>query len=354
MKIAALISGGVDSSVAVHLLKESGYDPTLFYIIITMEDENGFWDCSYKNDIEIVTKIARKYGLKAEVVNLHREYWENVISYHIEAVKKGLTPNPDMMCNRLIKFGIFDEKYGKEFDKIATGHYADTTENENGVLLATAKDTFKDQTYFLGRITYYQLKKAFFPLAGLLKPEVRKIAREFNLPNANRPDSQGICFLGKIDYRDFLKRFLGEKKGPIIELESGKKLGEHKGFWYYTIGQRHGLGLPLGPWFVVKKNAEENIVYVSHGYDPESQYRHEIILDDFTLINPDVEFNPDEITFKIRHTPEFTTGRLVKTNGHFIIKSEKKVAGVAPGQFGVIYDSNSRICLGSGVISEKN
>ncbi|MBC8343094.1 MAG: tRNA 2-thiouridine(34) synthase MnmA [Bacteroidetes bacterium] len=351
MNIAALVSGGVDSSAIVHLLKEEGFTPTLFYIIITMEDEDGFWDCSYKEDIDIVMKIARQYGLKMEVLSLHKEYWEQVISYHIESVKKGLTPNPDMMCNKLIKFGTFDEKYGKDFDKIASGHYAATSEINNQIYLSTAKDKIKDQTYFLGQISHSQLNRLMFPLGDLQKSEVRKLAARAKLPSADRPDSQGICFLGKINYRDFLNRFLGEKEGDIVEIESGKILGKHKGFWYHTIGQRQGLGLSLGPWFVIRKDAGENIVYVSHGYDPEAQYENRIYLKEFNYINPAVDlFNTSEIKFKIRHTPDFSPGHLRTVNDVHLIESDLKISGVAPGQFGVIYDQQEKICLGSGVI----
>ncbi|MFC2113856.1 tRNA 2-thiouridine(34) synthase MnmA [Bacteroidota bacterium] len=352
MNIAALVSGGVDSSVTVHLLKEQGFEPVIYYIIITMEDEEGFWDCAYKEDIEIVMQIARHYGLKMEVVTLHKEYWQKVISYHLESVKKGLTPNPDMMCNKLIKFGVFEDQYGKNFDKISTGHYATTTELNGEIYLSTAKDKVKDQTYFLGQIDTHQVSKLMFPLGHLVKAEVRDIASNVKLPSAQRPDSQGICFLGKINYRDFLKRFLGEKEGQIVELETGKVLGKHKGFWFHTIGQRQGLGLSLGPWFVIDKNPEENVVYVSHGYDPEAQYDDKIWLKDFAWINPAISsFDTEHIKFKIRHTPQFITGTLTLQNDLYLINSEIPVSGIAPGQFGVIYDKDERICLGSGVIT---
>ena len=157
MKIAALVSGGVDSSVIVPLLKEQGYDPVIFYIRIGMEDEPGFMDCPSEEDIEITTFIAKKYRCKLEIADLHDEYWKRVVSYTLESVKKGLTPNPDVMCNRLIKFGSFEDKFGKDYDRIATGHYARIIEEGGKVYLGTAKDRRKDQTYFLGRITYAQL-----------------------------------------------------------------------------------------------------------------------------------------------------------------------------------------------------
>lgn len=355
MKIAALVSGGVDSSVVVYRLKEMGYDPTIFYIRIGMEDEQGYIDCPSEEDIEITSYIAKKYGCKFEIVSLHEEYWDNVVNYTIENVKRGLTPNPDMMCNKMIKFGCFDAKWGSEFDKIATGHYATTTEIDNKTWLSTAKDHVKDQTYFLGQVSYVQVSRLMFPIGDLLKQEVREIAAEQKLPSAFRKDSQGICFLGKINYNDFIRRYLGEKEGPIVELETGKIVGKHKGYWFHTIGQRRGLGLGGGPWFVIKKDIEQNIIYVSNGYDPETQYGNVVNLSAFSFITEDIwgDFSDSiDITFKIRHAPEFIKGKLSRIGDVYRINSEEKIQGIAPGQFGVIYDKESRLCIGSGVIVE--
>ncbi|MCL1942683.1 MAG: tRNA 2-thiouridine(34) synthase MnmA [Candidatus Azobacteroides sp.] len=353
MNIAALVSGGVDSSVVVYRLKEAGYDPTVFYIKIGMENDRGYIDCPSEEDIEITGYIAKKYGCKFEIISLHEEYWEHVVSYTIDAVKRGLTPNPDMMCNKLIKFGCFEQNRGKDFDKTATGHYATTTNIDGKIYLSTAKDKVKDQTYFLGQIDYMQVSKLMFPIGDLLKSEVRKIAAEQKLPSAQRKDSQGICFLGKINYNDFIRRYLGEKEGDIIELETGRKVGKHRGYWFHTIGQRKGLGLSGGPWFVIKKDVDSNIIYVSNGYDPETQYGKTVRLGAFKFITEDVwgEFDDEkDITFKIRHTPDFTNGKLRRIGDIYRIESEDKIQGIASGQFGVIYDKESRLCLGSGVI----
>ena len=353
MNIAALVSGGVDSSVVVHQLKEAGYDPTIFYIRIGMEDKDGYIDCPAEEDIEITTYIARKYGCKMEVVSLHEEYWENVVSYTIDAVKRGLTPNPDMICNKLIKFGCFEQKWGKEFDKTATGHYATTTELNGKVYLSTAKDKFKDQTDFLAQVDYLQISKLMFPIGNLLKSEVRDIAEKQGLPSAKRKDSQGICFLGKINYNDFIERYLGKRTGKIIELETGKILGKHNGYWFHTIGQRKGLGLSGGPWFVIKKDIRRNIIYVSNGYGVETQFGKTINLQGFNFITEDPwgEFDDErEITFKIRHTPEFTHGRIRRIGDLYRIESDEKIQGIAPGQFSVVYDKESHLCLGSGMI----
>lgn len=350
--IAVLLSGGVDSSVVVHLLCEQGFRPSLFYIKIGKDDAE-YMDCSAEEDLEMATAIARRYGLPLEVVDLHKEYWDNVAAYAIDKIRRGLTPNPDVMCNKLIKFGCFEQRVGKEFDFTATGHYATTVLLDGKTWLGTALDPIKDQTDFLAQIDYLQVSKLMFPLGGLMKHEVRDIALRAGLPSAKRRDSQGICFLGKINYNDFVRRFLGEKEGEIVELETGKRLGKHNGYWFHTIGQRKGLGLSGGPWFVFRKDIHENVVYVSHGYDTEKQYGNEFLMHDFHFItdNPWKELSEQvEITFKIRHTPEFIKGRLSQEADGYRIISAEKLQGIAPGQFGVIYDEASRLCIGSGEI----
>lgn len=375
MNIAALVSGGVDSSVVVHLLKEQGYTPDIFYIRIGMEDEEGYIDCPAEEDIEITRWIARKYGCRFEEVNLHKEYWDNVVSYTIESVRKGLTPNPDVMCNKLIKFGAFDDRRGHAYDRIATGHYARTEQVDSGqwtvdsgatqdggvqqgtdysspiTFLATAKDPVKDQTDFLSQLSYRQIQKLMFPIGHLMKSDVRAIAHEAGLPSADRKDSQGICFLGKINYNDFIKRYLGEREGEIVELESGKVLGTHKGYWFHTIGQRKGLYLSGGPWFVVRKDIENNVLYVSQGYDPREQYGDRITLMGFHPLAPVELPLPMEVKFKIRHTPEFHPGRLVPLpDGLVQIESGELIQGIAAGQYATIYDADAHLVIASGMI----
>lgn len=375
MTIAALVSGGVDSSVVVHLLKEQGYTPDIFYIRIGMEDEEGYIDCPAEEDIEITQWIARKYGCRFEEVNLHKEYWDNVVSYTIESVRKGLTPNPDVMCNKLIKFGAFDDRRGHAYDRIATGHYARTEQVDSGqwtvdsgatqdggvqqgsdysspiTFLATAKDPVKDQTDFLSQLSYRQIQKLMFPIGHLMKSDVRAIAHEAGLPSADRKDSQGICFLGKINYNDFIKRYLGEREGEIVELESGKVLGTHKGYWFHTIGQRKGLYLSGGPWFVVRKDIENNVLYVSQGYDPREQYGDRITLMGFHPLAPIELPLPMEVKFKIRHTPEFHPGRLVPLpDGLVQIESGELIQGIAAGQYATIYDADAHLVIASGMI----
>ncbi len=356
MKVAALISGGVDSAVSVYKLLEDGHDIHLFYIRIGLDTDEG--DCAAEEDIEMCSYIARKYNLPFDVVSLHEEYWENVMEYALRTVRQGLTPNPDIMCNKMIKFGYFEQRWGHEFDKTATGHYATTSIIGDKTYLSTAVDSVKDQTDFLARIDYDQLCHLIFPIGSMPKSEVREIAIKTQMPNAYRKDSQGICFLGKINYNDFIRRHLGEKKGPIIELESGKKIGEHKGFWFHTIGQRKGLGLSGGPWYVVKKNIHDNVIYVSNGYDTEKQYGKTLHLDEMHFIsgNPwEGDCNSVEITFKNRHMPNFIPARLTHLgNMEYLIESEEKVQGIAPGQFAVIYDKDKHLCYGSGIITGQN
>ncbi len=354
MKIAVLISCGVDSSVTVERLMEQGNnDLHLFYIRIGMDNDEG--DCSAEEDIEMCQFIARHYGLPFDVVSLHQEYWENVMQYALDTVRQGLTPNPDIMCNKIIKFGYFEQRWGHEFDRTATGHYATTLEQDGLVWLGTAVDAVKDQTDFLARISYGQLSHLMFPIGNLPKNEVRRIAIEANLPNAKRKDSQGICFLGKINYNDFIRRHLGERPGPIIDIETGRKLGTHRGYWFHTIGQRKGLGLSGGPWYVVKKNIHDNVVYVSGGFDTERQYGNIIHVDEMHFITKDPwAGNPQGVAvkFKNRHMPDFFDARLTKcADGSYLIESERAVQGIAPGQFAVLYDNSARICYGSAVIT---
>ena len=396
-RIAVLLSGGVDSSVVVYELARQGLHPDCFYIKIGPEEQEA-WDCSMEEDMEMATAVAAKYGCRLEVVDCHREYWQQVTRYTMEKVRAGLTPNPDVMCNRLIKFGAFHEKRGKDYDLIATGHYAQTeTEIVHGTSsdstlkwLCTAPDPVKDQTDFLAQIDDWQLQKAIFPIGHYVKDEVRHIAEREHLVSAHRRDSQGICFLGKIDYNEYLRRFLGELPGDVIELETGKKIGTHQGHWFHTIGQRKGLGLGGGPWFVVKKDIEANILYVSHGYDPQTAYCQHFLIRDFHSLNGVMPPVGEAVTIKIRHTPEWHAATLETLNveretlndecptstlhlppstlhlqpstlnlppstlhlppSTFIVHSSVPIHGVAPGQFCVVYDAQHHRCYGSAEI----
>lgn len=347
-RIAVLLSGGVDSAVAVYELAQRGLHPDCFYIKIGPEEKEE-WDCTSEEDMEMATAVARKYGCKLEVVDCHKDYWDRVTRYTMDKVKAGFTPNPDVMCNRLIKFGAFDEKRGHDYDLIATGHYAQTEVIDGVKWLTTSPDPVKDQTDFLAQIADWQLKKALFPIGHYQKDEVRMIAEREHLVNAKRKDSQGICFLGKIDYNEYVRRYLGEQPGNVIELETGKLIGQHKGLWFHTIGQRKGMGFGGGPWFVVKKDVAANILYVSHGYDPETAYKQQFPIHDFHSLNGILP--PERITLKIRHTAAYLPASLENLGeGRYMVTADAPIHGVAPGQFCVIYDEDHHKCYGSGEI----
>lgn len=352
-RIAVLLSGGVDSSVVLYELASKGLHPDCFYIKIGPEEEEE-WDCSSEEDLEMATAVAARYGCRLQVVDCHREYWDGVTRYTMDKVRAGYTPNPDVMCNRMIKFGAFDEKMGHNYDLIATGHYAQTEMIDGRKWLVTSPDPVKDQTDFLAQIYDWQLRKAIFPIGHYMKEEVREIAEREHLINAKRKDSQGICFLGKINYNDYIRRYLGENPGDVLELETGRKIGQHRGLWFHTIGQRHGLGFGGGPWYAVKKDVERNILYVSRGYEPRTAYKTDFKVHGFHFLtmNPWGDSPECGVTFKIRHTPEYNPARLERLGeGSYMVHSQTPIQGVAPGQFCVVYDERHHCCIGSAEIT---
>ena len=352
-RIAVLLSGGVDSSVVLYELASKGLHPDCFYIKIGPEEEEE-WDCSSEEDLEMATAVAARYGCRLQVVDCHREYWDGVTRYTMDKVRAGYTPNPDVMCNRMIKFGAFDEKMGHNYDLIATGHYAQTEMIDGRIWLVTSPDPVKDQTDFLAQIYDWQLRKAIFPIGHYMKEEVREIAEREHLINAKRKDSQGICFLGKINYNDYIRRYLGENPGDVLELETGRKIGQHRGLWFHTIGQRHGLGFGGGPWYAVKKDVGRNILYVSRGYEPRTAYKTDFKVHGFHFLtmNPWGDSPECGVTFKIRHTPEYHSARLERLGeGSYMGHSQTPIQGVAPGQFCVVYDERHHCCIGSAEIT---
>jgi len=352
-RIAVLLSGGVDSSVVLYELASKGLHPDCFYIKIGPEEEEE-WDCSSEEDLDMATAVAARYGCRLQVVDCHREYWDGVTRYTMDKVRAGYTPNPDVMCNRMIKFGAFDEKMGHNYDLIATGHYAQTEMIDGRKWLVTSPDPVKDQTDFLAQIYDWQLRKAIFPIGHYMKEEVREIAEREHLINAKRKDSQGICFLGKINYNDYIRRYQGENPGDVLELETGRKIGQHRGLWFHTIGQRHGLGFGGGPWYAVKKDVERNILYVSRGYEPRTAYKTDFKVHGFHFLtmNPWGDSPECGVTFKIRHTPEYHPARLERLGeGSYMVHSQTPIQGVAPGQFCVVYDERHHCCIGSAEIT---
>ncbi len=370
MKIAVLISGGVDSSVALRLLKDEGHDLTAFYLKIWLEDELSYLgSCPWEEDLEYVRKVCKEADVPLEVISMQKEYWDKVVKYTIKECRVGRTPNPDIFCNQMIKFGSFYDKIDSSFEKVATGHYAQISlkcecppvpvrTGESQVcdhkdcyfLLKKAPDPVKDQTYFLSHLSQDQLSRAMFPIGKYTKEEVRQLAKKYNLPNQNRKDSQGICFLGKIPYREFIKEHLGEMEGDFVDQKTGDIVGQHKGHFLYTIGQRTGLGLSGGPWFVVDKDPKKNIIYLANGYDPQEVYKDEFEVVNFHLISPESEQALAHFRgqVKIRHGASSHDCTVESVGDGLYVKLKKPVHGVAPGQFAVFYDED--VCLGGGMI----
>ena len=348
MKIAVLLSGGVDSSVALSLLKEEGHDITAFYLKIWLQDEFTFLgDCPWEDDLNFVNGVCKQLNVPLEILSLQNEYWENVVTYVIAEIKEGRTPNPDMFCNSLIKFGQFYDKIDNTFEKVASGHYANVGYCDGKYLLKKSPDLIKDQTYFLAYLTQKQLARALFPIGIYKKVEIRNLAHEFSLPNMDRKDSQGICFLGKIKFNDFVRHHLGDIKGDILEFETGKKLGIHNGYYFHTIGQRSGLGLSGGPWYVVKKDIDDNIIYISRE-NIAKRAKDNFIAGNFNWIAGSVP-EGNRFQVKIRHGASFFNCNLIFLDENKAkVKIDRSDQGIASGQFAVFYQED--ICLGGGVI----
>lgn len=348
------VSGGVDSSVAALLLKEQGYNVIgLFMRNWNENDENGV--CSAEEDFEDVVRVCGLLGIPYYTVDFSKEYMERVFSYFLAEYKAGRTPNPDVLCNREIKFGPF-KQYAEELgaDYIATGHYCGIS-HEGGVhRLLKAADAGKDQTYFLNQLTQPQLENVLFPLAGLQKPQVRALAEKYNLATAKKKDSTGICFIGERNFRKFLQNYLPAKPGRILTL-AGEEVGEHLGLMYYTLGQRRGLDLggkrgEEGRWFVVRKDMEHNILYVSHG-DESPLFSNGCYVEGVNFIPK----APASLIFscgaKLRYRQSEQRVRVtLSENGNMRLDFEEPQRAVTPGQYAVLYDDVQ--CLGGGVIAE--
>ena len=280
------------------------------------------------------------------MVSLQSAYWDKVVSHTISELKAGRTPSPDILCNQRVKFGAFTDHIDATYDRIATGHYAISDTKS----LYKAADPIKDQTYFLSHLSKEQLARCIFPLGALKKSEVRMLAKNWDLPNMARHDSQGICFLGKIKYNEFVKCHLGEKPGEIREKETNRLLGNHKGFWFHTVGQRKGLGLGGGPWFVVAKDVEKNIVYVANQSNKNDS---EVKIFDISNTNWFNEAPKKENSYnvKIRHGAKTTKCHIISNLGgsnRITLELTEADGGIAPGQYAIVYDGNK--CLGGGVI----
>ncbi len=351
-KIAVLVSGGVDSSVALALLKEQGHDLTAFYLKIWLEDELAYLgDCPWEQDLAYARQVCEQLGVPLQIVSMQQVYHDCVVSYMLKEIERGRTPNPDMLCNQQVKFGAFYDVIDDSFDYIATGHYAQVDHALETSILKKGKDPVKDQTYFLAYLSQQQLSKALFPIGSYEKPEVRKLAKQFDLPTESRKDSQGICFLGKFQFAEFLKAHFGTKQGDIVEFETGKVLGQHNGYWFFTIGQRQGLGLSGGPWYVVSKDSDQNIVFISKKYDQITEHKSGMKVTQFNWISG-TPSSKTELDVRFRHGPKLHPATIVVQDDGRVqvtLKQESK-QGIASGQFAVLYDGD--ICLGGGVIEE--
>ncbi len=352
-KVVIGMSGGVDSSVAAILLKQQGYE------VIGLFMRN--WDTSINGDIlgnpnlnnEICPQeqdyndalaVCNKLNIPLHRIDFVKEYWDNVFEYFLEELKKGRTPNPDIMCNKYIKFDYFIKEAKRlGADYIATGHYARI---QNGQLLR-AKDKNKDQTYFLSQLSQKQLENVLFPIGELEKPEVRKIAEEYQLITAKKKDSTGICFIGERNFKNFLKNYLPNQPGNIINIETNEIVGKHIGLMYYTIGQRRGLdiGGTEDRMFVVGKNLEKNILYIALGEDNKYLYSDSCIIDN---INFNTEERPKNCTAKFRYrAPDYPVDLEYLENGEILVKYNN-VKSVTPGQACVLYIGEK--CIGGGII----
>lgn len=354
MRIALGMSGGVDSSLCAHLLKEQGHEVVGVFLECWRSP-----GCRVEEDRADALKVALSLSIPFQVLDFKQTYKDTVVEYFFAEYQAGRTPNPDVLCNKEIKFGLFyDWAMKNGFDAIATGHYAKT--NERGELLIPA-DAHKDQTYFLYLLTANQLKHTVFPLANLTKPQVRQEAAKRGLHVADKADSTGICFIGEINVHTFLKERLGEKPGEIVDTK-GRTLGTHQGLWFYTIGQRHGfevdkktavtLGLvdanqkdafPI--LYVIGKDAEKNQLIVGRGAET---LRQEFAVDNIHWIDHEPT-NPDSLLVRIRHTGQLLPGKL--SNKKVIL--HQPTHGIAEGQSAVFYSVNGTdtICLGGGIIT---
>lgn len=359
LNVAVLLSGGVDSSFALHLLKRAGHNVQAFYLQIWFqEDFRNYWDsCPWEEDLSYCQQVCKDAGVELHVVPLTDEYWDRVVAHSIAEIKAGRTPNPDILCNSRVKFGAFYEYLAShqdhKFDRIASGHYARIIRGDDPdepVRLALAPDAVKDQTYFLAHLTQAQLSRVMFPLGSLNKVEVRALAKAAGLPNQARQDSQGICFLGKVKFSEFVEQHLGVWPGCIIEEETGEVLGYHQGFWFHTVGQRRGIPLNGGPWYVTQKDVHTNTVYVSRNYYSLDKERNLFTCENVNWITkpPDVA---SHVLCKVRHGPVLYNCDVCFTNADrsaVAVRLECNDQGLASGQYAVLYQDG--ICLGSGVI----
>lgn len=350
-RIAVAMSGGVDSSVAAALLVKQGYDVTGFFVVNYNHKTEGHGEC-WRGDYRDAVRVAAKLGIPLFRIDCVKEYKEKVIEYLITEYKKGNTPNPDVMCNKYIKFDIWRKKLKeKGFPVIATGHYASVEEDKKGIYhLKEATDKEKDQTYFLHQLTQEQLSSVVFPLGKYTKKEVRELAKKWQLPTASKEESMGICFIGEISMKDFLiDHGISTKKGYIKKFDTQEVLGEHIGLPFYTIGQRHGFSQKGGekPLFVVAKDLKTNTLFVGDD-QTDSLYTSRIYIQDIHWIASKPPDLPLEILVRFRHRQPLQQATIDANGDTVVIQCKERQQAITPGQFAVIYRHND--CVGGGTI----
>ncbi len=337
-KILVGLSGGVDSAVAALLLKQQGYDVQAAFMKNFSDKVNIKGECPWLKDREEAYRVAAKLDIPIQTFDFEEIYQKKIVQYIFDTYQAGQTPNPDVLCNNEIKFKLFLNKALElGFDKIATGHYARIKQDKSNYHLLKGLDNNKDQSYFLAGLTQEQLSKALFPIGELEKPQVRELAKQANLPNADRKDSQGICFVGKVDLKTWLQQQIKPKTGNIVDTD-GNKLGEHQGVWYYTIGQRKGLNIGgSGPWYVAIKDLDNNKLIVSKSEDDELYTKH-IKIHDLHWLGKEYKL-PFKAKAKIRYRQEDQSMKLF--SDHVEFKQSQK--GVASGQTLAIYKKDELI-----------
>lgn len=347
------MSGGVDSSVSAYLMQKQGYNVTgVFMKNWDEKDEDGV--CTAEEDYADVRSVCATLNIPYYTVNFTKQYYDNVFSYFLDEYKKGRTPNPDILCNKEIKFKSFlNYALSADAEKLVTGHYAKVEYEDDMYKLKKAKDLSKDQTYFLAALSEKQLSYSYFPLGNLLKAEVRKIAEEIGLKNAKKKDSTGVCFIGERNFKKFLSTYLPAKPGDMVNIKNGKVLKKHDGLMYYTLGQRKGLGIGgVGtgePWFVADKDIDKNILYVCQG-DDGILYSKALIAHEINFINGTPKEDDFYCNAKFRYRQKDQAVHVIKQENGYLIEFIENQRAITPGQWVVLYKDDW--CLGGGPIDE--
>jgi len=357
-KVIVGMSGGVDSSVSAYLLQQQGYQVAGLFMKNWEEDDNEEY-CSAATDLADAQAVCDKLGIELHTVNFAAEYWDNVFELFLAEYKAGRTPNPDILCNKEIKFKAFLEFAAEDLgaDYIATGHYVRRRDINGTTQLLRGVDTNKDQSYFLYTLSHEQVAQSLFPVGELEKPEVRKIAEQLDLATAKKKDSTGICFIGERKFRDFLGRYLPAQPGKIMTVD-GEEIGQHQGLMYHTLGQRKGLGIGgtkdggEDPWYVVEKDLENNVLLVAQGHDHPSLYSQGLIAQQLHWVDRNTVREPFRCVVKTRYRqPDIACTVTPIDDERIEVRFDEPVAAVTPGQSAVFYIDE--VCLGGGVIEQR-